>query len=116
MSTGAAIAAVAGLMIAATPARASVSVNLQDFQLDGDAQATSCGHAFPNANPPPDFLSCAPAQPDDWDSLYDCLNPDPVTKVCTKKTTSLADVVGDMPLSTTTKTTATPYCTAVASS
>jgi len=96
MSTGAAIAAVAGLMIAATPARASVSVNLQDFQLDGDAQATSCGHAFPNANPPPDFLSCAPAQPDDWDSLYDCLNPDPVTKVCTKKTTSLADVVGDM--------------------
>jgi hypothetical protein len=71
LSTGAAIAAMAGLMVAATPARA-VSVNLLDFQLDGDAQETSCGHAFPNANPPPDFLSCAPEQQDDWDSLYSC--------------------------------------------
>ena len=37
------LAAVAGFIIAATPARA---VHLEDFQLDGDAQEVTCGGAF----------------------------------------------------------------------
>src|SRR6478672_890423 len=84
--TGAAIAAAAGLMIAATPARA---VHLEDFQLDGDAKETSCGGAFGT-------LSCPTAQPDDWDSLYSC--PPTGTGACSKLTgiSNLADVIGEL--------------------
>ena len=82
-----AIAATAAALVFAMPPAHAVHMDL--FQLDGDTQAATCGGAFGS-------LSCPTAQPDDWDSLYDCLNPDPVTKVCRKKTTSLADVVADL--------------------
>ena len=101
MCTRAAFAAAVGfIMIAATPARA---VHLDDFQLDGDAKAATCGGAFGTSGT---ASSCADPTPppngqlDDWDSLYDCVNPDPVTKVCTKKPTgggnNLADVIAGM--------------------
>ena len=84
----AAIAATAAaLMFAMPPARA---VHLDDFQLDGDAQALTCGLAFGTQ-------SCLPNQVDDWDSLYSC--PSSGTNPCSKKTASgdnLADVIGTM--------------------
>jgi hypothetical protein len=81
------LAAVAGFIIAATPARA---VHLDSFQLDGDAQEVTCGGAFGG-------LSCPTAQPDDWDSLYAC--PTTGTGACSKITASganLANVIGDL--------------------
>src|SRR5213593_4884445 len=42
------------LALGATPALAAHNDGV--FQLDGDAKASTCGTAFPNANPPPPFL------------------------------------------------------------
>jgi hypothetical protein len=88
LCTGSVIAAVAGFMLAATPAYA---VHLDDFQLDGDVKETTCGGAF-------GALSCPAAQPDDWDSLYSC--PSSGTNLCSKMTIPpgdfLANVIGDL--------------------
>ena len=84
----AAIAATAAALMFAIPA--ARAVHLEDFQLDGDAKAATCGGAFGT-------LSCPVAQPDDWDSLYLC--PASGTNQCTKKTqagANLADVIGDL--------------------
>src|SRR5690242_14991793 len=96
LCTGTAIAAMAGLMIAATPARA---VHKDDFQLDGDAKNATCGGAFgtlscdPGTAPPGTTATAV----DDWDSLYDCNKSG--TTLCSKLIGSAfnsADVVGDM--------------------
>src|SRR5262245_58739021 len=97
----AAIAVTAALTFAAPPAYA---VHFDDFQLDGDAKAATCGGAFGNTapnscrnanpTPPPSFVG----QLDDWDSLYSC-PASPSTDLCSKKTLptdNLADVIGDL--------------------
>ncbi len=67
------------LALGATPALAAHNDGV--FQLDGDARASTCGTAFPNASPPPPFLGCTG---DDWDKLYTC--PADGVLGCTKAT------------------------------
>ena len=99
--TRAAFAALVGfIMIVATPTRAAVQ--LQSFQLDGDANEATCGGALgtqscdPNTQPPGTTASAV----DDWDSLYACPAPGPnvtATDPCTKLTSgNLAVAIGDL--------------------
>jgi len=102
-------AAAAALILSMPPAHA---VHHDDFQLDGDAQAATCGGAFgttqpsascrfQNPNPPPPFIG----QLDDWDSLYSCpTTPVGGTAPCTKATpgtgnsaVAIGDLVIDVP-------------------
>ena len=62
-----AVASIASLALASTPALAVHNDGI--FQIDGDAKAGTCGTAFPNPTPPPPFLGCTG---DDWDNLYTC--------------------------------------------
>src|SRR5438552_1270102 len=50
------------------------------FQIDGDAQKVTCGTAFPNASPPPDFFGCTG---EDWDTLYTCTGGGSLGSTCT---------------------------------
>ena len=95
------IAATAAALMFAMPAARAVTtaVNQQNFQLDGDAKAATCGLAFGTTscdlNTIPTGTTASAV--DDWDSLYNCNQSGKTAcQTITTQGANLANVIGQL--------------------